>query len=184
MLTKFNLQFLALADFVSQLHPIVSKKELTKEDYAILRSRYCNEKLWKALTEKVNNLLPFNRKYEVISYEITGYDTCTDDECDRMAPFQIFFDQEGFMTYSGVNGLLPFERFWLNDEISQPTDRKDLNDKGLKTIYVEPRDNCDIRYIVAHCIVIAADDPENFRMRMEVDPIKLLHIIQSSQQPN
>ena len=37
MLTKFNLQFLALADFVSQLHPIVSKKELTKEDYATLR---------------------------------------------------------------------------------------------------------------------------------------------------
>lgn len=181
MLTKFNLQFLALADFVSQLHPIVSKKELTKEDYATLRSRYCNEKLWKALTEKVNNLLPFNRKYEVISYEITGYDTCTDVDSERLAPFQIFLDKEGFMTYSGVTGLLPFERFWLNDEISQPTNRKDLNDEGLKDIYVEPADNCEIKHIVAHCIVIAADDPENFRMRMEVDPIKLLHIIQSNQ---
>lgn len=184
MLTKFNLQFLALSDFVSRLHPIVSKKELTKEDYTTLRSRYCNEKLWKALTEKVNNLLPFNRKYEVISYEITGYDTCTDDECDRMAPFQIFFDRKGFMTYSGVTDPLPFEKFYLYREISQPTDQKHINDQGLKDIYVQPNDNCEIQHIVAHCIVVVADHPENFRMRMEVDPVKLLHIIQSSQQPN
>lgn len=183
MLTKFNLQFLALADFISRLHPIVSKKELTKEDYATLRSRYCNEKLWKALTEKVNNLLPFNRKYEVISYEITGYDTYTDDS-DRLAPFQIFFDRKGFMTYSGTTDPLPFEKFYLYREISQPTDQKHINDQGLKDIYVQPNDNCEIQHIVAHCIVVAADHPENFRMRMEVDPVKLLHIIQSSQQPN
>lgn len=183
MLTKFNLQFLALADFVSRLHPIVSKKELTKKDYVTLRSRYCNEKLWKALTEKVNNLLPFNRKYEVLSYEITGYDTCTDDS-DRLAPFQIFFDRKGFMTYSGTTDPLPFEKFYLYREISQPTDQKHINDQGLKDIYVQSNDNCDIQYIVAHCIVVVADHPENFRMRMEVDPVKLLHIIQSSQQPN
>lgn len=181
MLTKFNLQFLALADFVSRLHPIVSKKELTKKDYVTLRSRYCNEKLWKALTEKVNNLLPFNRKYEVISYEITGYDTCTDDDSDRLTPFQIFFDRKGFMTYSGVTDPLPFEKFYLYREISQPTDQKHINDQGLKDIYVQPNDNCKIQHIVAHCIVVVADHPENFRMRMEVDPIKLLHIIQSNQ---
>lgn len=184
MLTKFNLQFLALADFISQLHPIVSKKELTKKDYVTLRSRYCNEKLWKALTEKINDLHPFNHKYEVLSYEITGYDTCTDDDNDRLVPFQIFFDRKGFMTYSGTTDPLPFEKFYLYREISQPTDQKHINDQGLKSIYIEPKDNCDIRYIVAHCIVVAAGDPENFRMRMEVDPVKLLHIIQSNQQPN
>lgn len=185
MLTKFNLQFLALADFISQLHPIVSKKELTKEDYATLRSRYCNEKLWKALTEKVNNLLPFNRKYEVISYEITGCETSLEGEINSYSvPFQIFFDIEGFMTYSGETGLLPFEKFYLNDDESQPTRYKDANDKGMESIYVDPDENCDIEHIVAHCVVVAADDPGKFRMRMEVDPVKLLHIIQSNQQLN
>lgn len=184
MLTKFNLQFLALADFVSQMHPIVSKKELTKEDYATLRSRYCNEELWKALTEKVNNLLPFNRKYEVISYEITGSVFPEDSDNPQAVPFQIFFDVEGFMTYSGEIGFLPFEKFYLNDEVSQPTRYKDSNDQGLEDIYVNPNDNCDIQHIVAHCIVVASDDPENFRMRMEVDPVKILHIIQTNQQLN
>ena len=184
MLTKFNLQFLALADFISRLHPIVSKKELTKKDYATLRSRYCNEKLWKALTEKVNNLHPFNRKYEILSYEITGYDTCTDDDSDRLAPFQIFFDRKGFMTYSGTTDPLPFEKFYLYREINQPTDQKHINDQGLKDIYVQSNDNCEIKHIVAHCIVVSAGDPENFRMRMEVDPVKLLHIIQSNQRLN
>lgn len=181
MLTKFNLQFLALAEFVSQLHPIVSKKELTKEDYATLRSRYCNEKLWKALSEKVNNLLPFNRKYEVISYEITGSKFPEGIDNPQAVPFQIFFDRGGFMAYSGVTGFVPFEKFWLNEDTCQPTDQKDMNDQGLKNIYVQPKDNCEIKHIVAHCLVVAADDPENFRMRMEVDPVKLLHIIQSNQ---
>lgn len=185
MLTKFNLQFLALAEFISQLHPIVSKKELTKEDYATLCSLYCNEKLWETLSKKVNDLHPFNRKYEVISYEITGYDMSPEDNDNPYSvPFQIFFDVEGFMTYSGETGLLPFEKFYLNDEVSHPTRYKDANDKGLESIYVDPGENCEIKHIMAHCIIVAADDPENFRMRMEVDPIKLLHIIQSSQQPN
>lgn len=177
MLKKHSAEYLALLQIIRKFHSVVSQPELTAEDYDRFRQMFCNQDTWNTLTSDINNSYTYDRKYEVMKYEIICYRESL--EGDLTETIHISVHSSGKVDYTTESGeYLDYIEVVKEEDLRSPD--KDIRNAEFKS-FVERNGNAlAVNKIEGYLLI--KDSVNNDCMMVEVDPLALIHIIQATNQ--
>lgn len=177
MLKRPSAEYLAILQIARKLHSVVSKPELTKEDYERSRQMFCNTETWKKLSGVVNGAYTYDREYEVVKYEIICYRKNL--EGDLKETIHISVHKGGQVLYTTESGEY-LDCIEVIKEEDRRSPDKDVRSNELKD-FVDRRGNAlAVNEIEAYLLIKDATD--NSCMMVEVDPLDLINVIQLTNQ--
>lgn len=177
MLKKRSAEYLAILQIVRKLHSVVSKSELTAEDYDRFRQMFCNTDTWITLTSDINNSYTYDRKYEVVKYEIICYRKSS--KGDLKETIHISVHKDGQVLYTTESGEY-LDCIEVIKEEDRRSPDKDVRSTELKD-FVDRRGNASAVNEMEGYLLIK-DPVNNDCMMVEVDHLALIHVIQVTNQ--
>lgn len=177
MLKKHSAEYLALLQTIRKFHSVVSQPELTAKDYDRFRQMFCNEDTWKTLTSDINNSYTYDRKYEVMKYEIICYRKSL--EGDLTETFHISVHRDGHAVYTTESGeYLDCIDVVKEEDLRSPD--KDIRSAEFKNFIDRNRDALVVNEMEGYLLI--KDSVNNDCMMVEVDPLALINVIQVTNQ--
>lgn len=173
MLKKHSAEYLALLQIIRKFHSVISKPELAAKDYERFRQMFCNKDTWKTLTSDINNSYTYDRKYEVMKYEIICYRKNLGK--DPVETIHISVHSNGQVVYTTESGEY-LDCIEVIKEEDRRSPEKDIRIAELKD-FVDRRGNAPaVNEIEAYLLI--KDVVNSDCMMVEVDPLALIHVIQ------
>lgn len=177
MLKKRSSEYLAILQIVRKFHSVVSQPELTAKDYDRFRQMFCNTDTWNTLTSDINNSYTYDRKYEVVKYEIICYREIL--EGDLTETIHISVHKDGQVLYTTESGEY-LDCIEVIKEEDRRSPDKDIRSTELGDFVKRNGDALAVNKIEGYLLI---KDPVNSDcMMVEVDPLALIQIIQVTNQ--
>lgn len=177
MLKKHSAEYLALLQIIRKFHSVVSKPELTAEDYERFRQMFCNTETWKKLSGAVNGAYNYDREYEVVKYEIICYRKSL--EGDLTETIHISIHNSGNVVYTTEAGEY-LDCIEVVKEEDRRSPDKDIRSAELKDFLERKGKVYQVDEIDAYLLI--KDSVNNDCIMVEVDLLALLNVIQLTNQ--
>lgn len=177
MLKKRSAEYLAILQIVRKFRSVVSQPELTAEDYDRFRQMFCNTDTWNTLTSDINNSYTYDRKYEVVKYEIICYRESL--EGDLTETIHISVHKDGQVLYTTESGEY-LDCIEVIKEEDRRSPDKDIRSTELGDFVKRNGDALAVNKIEGYLLI--KDPVNNDCIMVEVDPLDLINVIQVTNQ--
>lgn len=177
MLKKHSAEYLALLQIIRKFHSVVSKPDLTAEDYDRFRQMFCNTETWKKLSGDINGAYTYDREYEVVKYEIICYRKSL--EGNLTETIHISVHNSGNVVYTTEAGEY-LDCIEVVKEEDRRSPDKDIRSAELKDFFERKGEVSQVDEIDSYLLI--KDTVDSSCMMVEVDLLALIHVIQTTNQ--